>query len=176
MADFGINFKKARESKGLTLEQIAAKTKIGTRFLEAIEKDEFQRLPGGIFSRGFVRAYAESLGLDADEAVANFDRLSNYRPPAMEQVTVEPEPRPTAGRRKLLPIAIIVAVFFVIIFYFATRGSTPSVTADQPTPHATAPAAPEPVAPPPAPADQTPIAAAQIRRGGCVEEVERSCV
>src|SRR2546428_8672060 len=120
MAEFGIIFKNVRESKGLTLEQIAAKTKIGTRFLEAIEKDDFQRLPGGIFSRGFVRAYAECLGLDADEAVANYDRLSNYRAPAvMDQLNVSaPEPRTSGIGRKLVPITIgVVAVFFIVLYF-----------------------------------------------------------
>ena len=72
MSDFGINFKHARESLGLTLQQIATETRIGTRFLEAIEKEEFHLLPGGIFSRGFVRSYAERLRMDPDNAVAEF--------------------------------------------------------------------------------------------------------
>ncbi len=69
MSDLGTTFRNARETLGLTLDQIAGETRIGTRFLEAIEKEEFHLLPGGIFSRGFVRAYAERLKLDPDKAV-----------------------------------------------------------------------------------------------------------
>jgi cytoskeletal protein RodZ len=71
MSEFGSTFKARREAKGLSLEQIATETRISTRFLQAIEHDDFQVLPGGIFSRGFVRAYAEVLGMDPDKAVAD---------------------------------------------------------------------------------------------------------
>ncbi|MBV8051343.1 MAG: helix-turn-helix domain-containing protein, partial [Acidobacteriaceae bacterium] len=55
---FGPRLKAQREKRGITLEQISKSTKIGTRFLEALEEDHFERLPGGIFNKGFVRAYA----------------------------------------------------------------------------------------------------------------------
>src|SRR5215471_588531 len=76
MSSFGANFRKAREAAGLPLEKIATETKISTRFLTAIESESFQLLPGGIFNRGFIRAYAEYLGLDANQAVADYDRIS----------------------------------------------------------------------------------------------------
>ena len=167
MADFGITFRNAREAKGLTLEEVAAKTKIGTRFLEAIEQGQLERLPGGIFSRGFVRAYAECLGLDVDEAVADFDRLSNYRSPS---AAIEEKPivtaKPAASNPKLFPIAIVVLIIIIIVFYVATRRSATSVTSDrpaaeavvqQPKPNAEATAAPAPTAPPEAaPAPEPP--------------------
>src|SRR6266571_5129207 len=65
MSNFGASFKKARESKGISLERIAAETRISTRFLLAIENEEFNLLPGGIFNRGFVRTYAEKVGLES---------------------------------------------------------------------------------------------------------------
>src|SRR5882672_8619384 len=75
MSNFGASFKKARESKGISLERIAAETRISTRFLLAIENEEFNLLPGGIFNRGFVRTYAEKVGLDPDQSVADYERL-----------------------------------------------------------------------------------------------------
>ncbi len=159
MADFGITFKTARESRGLTLEQVATKTKIGTRFLEAIESEQFERLPGGIFSRGFVRSYAESLGLNADEVVASFDRMSNYIAPAVIQETPLSTPKTQESGGKLFPIAIAIGVIIGIVFYFATRQSTPAVTADQ-TPRAAAQPAPPSDKPPETPAAPLPGATA----------------
>ena len=58
MSNFGANFRKAREAAGLPLEKIAADTRISSRFLTAIENEAFHLLPGGIFNRGFIKAYA----------------------------------------------------------------------------------------------------------------------
>jgi cytoskeletal protein RodZ len=58
--------------RGISLDNIAAATKIGTRLLRALEEEHFELLPGGIFNKGFVRAYAKYLGLNEDEAVADY--------------------------------------------------------------------------------------------------------
>jgi cytoskeletal protein RodZ len=58
MSEFGARLKQAREERGISLRQIATATKISMGALEALERDDFSRLPGGIFSRAFVRAYA----------------------------------------------------------------------------------------------------------------------
>jgi len=58
---------------GVSLEEISESTKIGTRSLRALEQEDFEKLPGGIFNKGFVRAYARFLGLDEDQAVSDFD-------------------------------------------------------------------------------------------------------
>src|SRR4030095_2827466 len=82
MTNFGASFKKARESKGISLDQIAKTTRISTRFLAAIESEEFHLLPGGVFNRGFVRSFAESVGLDPNQAVADYERLVLVREPS----------------------------------------------------------------------------------------------
>src|SRR5579862_8125779 len=81
MSNFGGSFKKARESKGISLDRIAAETRISTRFLLAIENEEFNLLPGGIFNRGFVRTYAAKVGLDPDQSVADYERLVQIQEP-----------------------------------------------------------------------------------------------
>ncbi len=58
--------------RGVSLEEIAETTKIGTRLLKALEEEQFDLLPGGIFNKGFVRAYAKYLGMDEDQAVADY--------------------------------------------------------------------------------------------------------
>src|SRR5579884_3950779 len=107
MSDFGSTFKNARESMGLTLEQIAAETRIGTRFLKAIENEQFHLLPGGIFSRGFVRSYAERLKIDPEKAVADFERQSSYREPVQLQDLRVTAPPPEKTSRSLYPLAIV---------------------------------------------------------------------
>jgi cytoskeleton protein RodZ len=72
VASFGQNLRQAREARNITLQEIAATTKIGTRALEALESDRFDQLPGGIFNKGFVRAYARCVGLDEEKTLAAY--------------------------------------------------------------------------------------------------------
>ena len=156
MSDFGASFKKARESKGISLEQVASETRISIRFLVAIENEEFKVLPGGIFNRGFVRTYAEKIGLDPDQAVADYERLTEVRPP------IEAPAAPTAPQEKpgryLYPLATIGLILVILLFYLVMRESSNAAhTAGAPTP-VPAPAVVQspPLAPPPAPPPTTP--------------------
>ena len=72
MASFGENLRRERELRGIDLREMADATKISIRFLQAIEQDRVDILPGGIFPRAFVRQYAKYLGLDAERLVAEF--------------------------------------------------------------------------------------------------------
>ena len=67
---FGEHLRREREMRGVSLDEIAAATRISTRFLEAIEKDQWDQLPGGVFNRGFIRSIARFLGLDEESLVA----------------------------------------------------------------------------------------------------------
>ena len=68
---FGARLRHGREARGVSLRQIADKTRIAVRALEALERDDIARLPG-IFSRGFVRSYAAEVGVDPERAVREF--------------------------------------------------------------------------------------------------------
>src|ERR1700674_2540932 len=70
--DFGRKLRDARERRGVTLRQIANATKISVRVLEALERNDISRLPGGIFSRAFVRSYAVEIGLDPEAIIQEF--------------------------------------------------------------------------------------------------------
>src|SRR5450755_2883694 len=72
VGSFGERLRREREMRGVSLDDIADGTKIGTRLLRALEEEHFELLPGGIFNKGFVRAYAKYLGLNEDEAVADY--------------------------------------------------------------------------------------------------------
>jgi len=68
----GARLKRTRESKGVTLRQIANTTRIAVSAFDAIERDDIKKLPGGIFARSFVRAYASELRLDVEQTVTEF--------------------------------------------------------------------------------------------------------
>ena len=72
MGGFGEKLSRERELRGVSLREIAEGTKISIRFLQALEEDRIEALPGGLFPRAFVKQYALFLGLDADRAVADF--------------------------------------------------------------------------------------------------------
>ncbi len=80
MGSFGENLRREREMRGITLEEISAATKISVRFLSSIENEDFSSLPGGIFNRGFVRAYARYLGLDEDPILEEYQLAAKARP------------------------------------------------------------------------------------------------
>src|SRR6202167_983306 len=77
---FGESLKREREMRGVTLEEISAATRIATRFLRAIENEEWEQLPGGGFNRGFVEAVAWYLGLDEESIVAEYILSFDDRP------------------------------------------------------------------------------------------------
>lgn len=70
--DFGAKMRTVREERGVSLRQIADATKISIGALEALERNDISRLPGGIFSRAFVRSYAVEVGLDPEQTVRDF--------------------------------------------------------------------------------------------------------
>ncbi len=86
MPSFGEKLKQEREKRKMSLEQISATTKIGTRMLQALEEDKFNQLPGGIFNKGFVRAYSHCLGLDEDQTVAEYLEASGDAPPPRTEI------------------------------------------------------------------------------------------
>jgi len=94
LPSFGEKLKLEREKRKITLEQISVSTKIGTRMLQALEEDKFNQLPGGIFNKGFVRAYSRFLGLDEDQTVADYLQASGDAPP----VSTEIAPREDGAR------------------------------------------------------------------------------
>src|SRR3954462_7634635 len=91
MDDFGGKLRQAREGLGISLRQIAASTKISAASLEALERNDISKLPGGIFSRAFVRSYAVEVGLDPDETVKEF--LARFQGETT-QVSAAPAPIP----------------------------------------------------------------------------------
>ena len=97
MGSFGERLQREREMRGITLDEIATATKISARSLRALEEEDFSKLPGGIFNKGFVRAYAHYLGIDEEEAVADFVAVHGE---AEQPLPNPPEKEEEPGRRK----------------------------------------------------------------------------
>lgn len=88
-----------RQKKGLTLEYIADKTKISIRFLRAIEAEEFETLPGGLFRTSYIRQYAAAAGLDEKQLLTQYKEKT--APPEKEP-TGSPEKSPRSETRNWL--------------------------------------------------------------------------
>ncbi len=95
--------------RGVSLEEVSAATRISTRFLEAIESDRWESLPGGVFNRGFIRSVARYLGLDEDSMVAEYALETRGR----VEAGVVPDP-PMEMPRNWKP-AIVAAIVLVMI-------------------------------------------------------------
>lgn len=87
MESLGARLKREREQRKITLDEISLSTKIGTRFLIAIEEEHFDQLPGGIFNKGFVKAYARSVGVNEAEAVAEYELATTPVTPEIQSDT-----------------------------------------------------------------------------------------
>jgi cytoskeletal protein RodZ len=98
IAGFGEHLKREREMRGVSLEEIAGATRISTRFLEALEKEAWDRLPGGVFNRGFVRTVARFLGLEEESLLAEYS-LARGEPGAPATVRFDLPAQPAAARR-----------------------------------------------------------------------------
>jgi cytoskeletal protein RodZ len=104
VGSFGDKFRKERERQGIKLEDVSNSTKIGSRMLHAIEDEHFDQLPGGVFNKGFIRAYAKYLGLDEEETIASY--LAALNPDSGNQPGPEKlAPQPRAPERRSGPAA-----------------------------------------------------------------------
>jgi hypothetical protein len=86
---FGEKLRRQREQRGLTLETISSTTKISTRMLRALEEERFDQLPGGVFNKGFIRAYAHQVGLDEQEAITDY--LAALHASQLQSVKTHPD-------------------------------------------------------------------------------------
>jgi cytoskeleton protein RodZ len=173
VSSFGAQLKQERERQGVSLEDISLTTKIATRMLRALEDEHFDQLPGGIFNKGFIRAYARCLHMDEDQAVADYLVATGAGPlaaksedddqtPILEPPSREGEPATTG-----LPWGAFAVVLLIVALGFAAWGfyyresesaqqdsTPPAANSATANPHsASPPAATEPSPPEPKPAE-----------------------
>jgi cytoskeletal protein RodZ len=126
--DVGTTLRTARERRGLTVNDVSVRTRITVPLIMAIEQNAFEKVPGGIFVRGFLRSYAREVGLDPEDTVSQFleetgDSLQGAGPlpeALDDELRVQPiEPEPSAGRATW-GYALIVAAL-AVAFVSSTR-------------------------------------------------------
>jgi cytoskeleton protein RodZ len=166
-ASFGEELRLAREARGITLRQISDQTRISIRYLEAIESNDYKRLPGGIFNRSFIKAYAKQISFDEKEALEGYLRTAREQGDAADEVVTtpyKPHVYTDGGSRSpivtllltILILAILALGVYAALHWYQRRDAARSITPPQPsTPAATqainsaAPpvSAPTPIAP-----------------------------
>ena len=91
---FGEVLRRERQLRSITLREVAEGTKISIRHLEALERNDFGALPGGAFSKGFLRAYATFIGLDPEEMVNHYlFEIAQRRTAPEPEASTSPEER-----------------------------------------------------------------------------------
>jgi cytoskeleton protein RodZ len=127
MANFGETLKRERELRKISLREVSEATKIGLRYLEAMEENRFEQLPGGLFNKGFIRAYAKFIGLDGETLVnvylydvAHQQKGTPARPryagATSEDAPISQAPAPVAARA--FPVKLIsglAAILFILV-------------------------------------------------------------
>ncbi|HSL03658.1 MAG TPA: RodZ domain-containing protein [Nitrospiraceae bacterium] len=190
MESIGEFFKQVREAKGLTIDEVASKTRIRTDFVKALEEGNFAKLPDQVFARGFVRSYARSLGLDEDDAIHRFTQSAGAyydKQGERERLKVKQaeEERKRQSNRKAVAIAIGIAILTLIFLLSREQSSllvrrsnsdtpastskrtAPPVSESQATPpskqaEAVPPAPPAPLAPPKTKLSEPPAVPAKV--------------
>jgi cytoskeletal protein RodZ len=128
MESIGEFFKQVRETKGLTIDEVASKTRIRTDFVKALEDGNFAQLPDQVFARGFVRSYARSLGLDEDDAIHRFVQSAGaYYEKQVERERLKlrqaEEERKRQANQKAVAVAIGIAILTLIFLLSREQSS-----------------------------------------------------
>jgi cytoskeleton protein RodZ len=109
MASLGQSLREEREGRNISIEEIASATKIIPRYLEALEADRLDMMPGGFFVKGIIRTYARAIGLDPDEVLGRYKAsglLAGAEPGRSAAPRILPEPEaPMAQAPALPPVA-----------------------------------------------------------------------
>jgi cytoskeleton protein RodZ len=121
MRDIGEQLRQARQNAGLSLERLSARTKIQVSMLEAIERGDFARLPGGVFTRGFLRAYAREVGLDGVSVVQEY--VAAIEPPPAPDLQPAGDESPATDlsgspARGLWPVVAVAGLLLLALLVF----------------------------------------------------------
>ena len=148
-SSLGTRLRQAREARGVSLRELSDQTRIARRYLEAIEQDDYKELPGGIFNRSFIKAYARAVGFNEAEAVAAYTEVARAH-------GEEPDELPTSRQSSriymdgdtsrsplvtallsLIILAIISLGIYAGLHYYQRRGADNTAATPTPTAQAT---------------------------------------
>jgi len=141
MFEIGPALREARERRGLAFGDVETDTAIRTRYIRALEEEQFHVLPGPTYTKGFLRAYAEYLGLDGQLFIDEFNsRHHDARAPQEQQIASRPRSRPHQRRQRresnlvMIVLAAIVAVSaLVLLATTCPNSAAPSPNSTTPT-------------------------------------------
>jgi cytoskeletal protein RodZ len=115
---FGERLKRERELREVKLEEVASATRIAPRFLEALENEQWEKLPGGVFGRGFVRSIARYLGLSEENLLSEYDLARGEAAPPAGQ---KPEERIPAPPKWITALAAMLLIGAMVGLFFGGR-------------------------------------------------------
>jgi cytoskeleton protein RodZ len=153
MFEIGISLREAREKRGLELDAVQKALRIRRRYLEALESDRFEQLPGEVYTRGFLREYAEFLGLDGSLYVEEYNaRHASHEPQAIAAQPTAPRLPRRSGRAGLVLVVVAAVAVAVGLAAWRLGGHGSSGSTSQPPSTTTVPAPSTTTAPAAAPA------------------------
>jgi cytoskeletal protein RodZ len=120
-ASIGEQLRLAREELGIPLRQISDQTRISVHYLEAIEGNDYKRLPGGVFNRSFIKAYAKCVGYDEKAAIEGYTRYLREHGESTDEVATTPFHSKVytdtpATRSPILTVVLAVLILGVLTF------------------------------------------------------------
>jgi len=134
---FGEELKRERKLREISLREVSESTKISLRYLEALERNDFDNLPGGVFNRGFVRAYSEFIGVDPEAMVNSYvleERAAGISPPDTKESN-EGGRNPKTASRVLVVVIVILALgigaFLGWHYLIRDKAATPTAPAQE---------------------------------------------
>ena len=118
-ASIGEQLRLAREARGIGLREICDQTRISVHYLEAIEANDYKRLPGGVFNRSFIKAYAKCVGYDEREAIEGYTRYLREHGESSDDVNTTPMHSKVytdtpATRSPLLTVVLAILILAVL--------------------------------------------------------------
>jgi cytoskeleton protein RodZ len=116
--EFGARLKREREMREVSIDELTKATRISARFIEALENEDWEKLPGGVFGHGFVRSIARYLGLDEEALLAEYDLA---RAETAQPIAPKPEERIPSPPKWISALAIVVILLFVVAVFYAGR-------------------------------------------------------
>ena len=136
-ATIGEQLRLAREGRGIALREISDQTRISVHYLEAIESNDYKRLPGGIFNRSFVKAYARYVGYDEKEAIEGYTRYMRDSGDSSEEVATTPHHSKVytdapATRSPVLTVVLAIVILAIltglalgVVYWVQRRAANP---------------------------------------------------
>jgi cytoskeletal protein RodZ len=152
---FGETLRREREMRGVSLEEVSNATRITTRNLEALENEQWEQLPGGVFNRGFIRSIAKFLGLDEEALVSEYVIATDDKPQVarwLDTPSRKPKKRSTVALVAVVLVILLAGSFAGLQALRWREAGMQSPTAQAATPNP----APNPVAAPTQPVAREP--------------------